>query len=147
MLPVTIHFVCTGNVYRSRLAEAWCASRRIPGVHVSSSGIAAGRDSADPISPWAAAALNRHALLPFAAQHWQPTTAALVRASDVLVFMEPEHHRFCEAWIEPTRHRVEIWQIEDIGPTPADAIPNKVERTFTLIRQRTDTLLTALTVP
>jgi hypothetical protein len=29
---LTIHFICTGNMYRSRLAEAYCASRHVPGV-------------------------------------------------------------------------------------------------------------------
>jgi protein-tyrosine-phosphatase len=24
---MTLHFICTGNIYRSRLAEAYCASR------------------------------------------------------------------------------------------------------------------------
>jgi protein-tyrosine-phosphatase len=137
----SIHFICTGNVYRSRLAEAYCASRCIAGIRVSSSGIAAGRDEPAPISPWAAEVLARCNLDSFAAKHWQRTTAALVEASDVLVFMESEHHRFCEQWIEPARQRIEVWGVEDIGPIPAEKIPKKVERTFALIRQRTDALL------
>jgi protein-tyrosine-phosphatase len=140
----SIHFVCTGNIYRSRLAEAYCASRSIPGVHVSSSGIAAGRNDIVPISPYAAEILNRFGIDSWAAKHWQRTTAALVEASDVLVFMEAEHHRFCETWIDLVRQRIEVWAIEDLGPIPADAIPRKVELTFRMIRQRTDTLLASL---
>jgi len=136
-----IHFICTGNVYRSRLAEAWCVSRQIPGMEVSSSGIAAGRESPDPISPWAAAELDRHGLASFAAKHWQKTTQALVEANDVVVFMESEHHHFCREWVEPARQRIEIWEIEDIGPMPAEEIPAKVERTFARIRERTDRLI------
>ncbi|HEX3986740.1 MAG TPA: hypothetical protein VHX13_09050 [Acidobacteriaceae bacterium] len=139
-----IHFVCTGNVYRSRLAEAWCASRRVPGIEVSSSGIAAGRESPDPISPWAAAALAGMGVERFAANHWQKTTRSLVEASEVLVFMESEHRLFCRDWIEPGRQRIEVWAIEDIGPIPAEQIPDKVERTFALIRERTDALLESL---
>lgn len=139
-----IHFVCTGNVYRSRLAEAWCASRQIPGIEVSSSGVAAGRESPAPISPWAVAELDRHGLSPFAAKHWQRTTREVVEASDVVVFMEPEHHDFCRDWLEPARQRFEIWEIEDIGPTPDEQIPAKVERTFKVIRERTDRLLGSL---
>jgi protein-tyrosine-phosphatase len=137
----SIHFICTGNIYRSRLAEAYCASKRIPGLDVFSSGIAAGRDGNAPISPYAIEALARCDLSGYAAECWQRTTATLVQASDVIVFMESEHHRFCESWIEPAHQRIEIWEIEDIGPMDAAEIPAKVERTFQLIRQRVDALL------
>jgi protein-tyrosine-phosphatase len=139
-----IHFVCTGNLYRSRLAEAYCASRCARGVRVLSSGIAAGANGSAPISPYAADVLIRYGLHSFAAESWQRTTEALVTASDVLVFMESEHYRFCENWIQPARQKIEVWEIEDIGPIPAEAISSKVERTFALIRRRTDVLLNAL---
>lgn len=139
-----IHFVCTGNVYRSRLAEAWCASRQVPGIEVSSSGIAAGRQSLAPISPWAAEALAHHGLESFAAKHWQKTSPSLVQGSDVLVFMESEHHHFCREWIEPGRQRVEVWEIEDIGPMPVEEIPGKVEGTFALIRERVNGLIESM---
>jgi protein-tyrosine-phosphatase len=140
----TIHFVCTGNVYRSRLAEAYCASKRIPGVRPVSSGIAPGLNGDAPISPWAAEVLAQYGLGCYAAARWQPTTAALVRASDVLVFMEDEHRRFCEKWLDPARQTMEVWGIEDIGPIAVDEIPNKVKRKFRIIRERTDELLTML---
>jgi protein-tyrosine-phosphatase len=141
---ITIHFVCTGNVYRSRLAEAYCASKRVPGIHAISSGIAAGLNGDAPISPYAAEVLEQYHLDSYAAARWQPTTAALVRASDVLVFMESEHRRFCEKWLEPARQQIEVWEIEDVGPVAANEIAFKVQRTFRIIRQRTDELLATL---
>lgn len=141
---IRIHFVCTGNIYRSRLAEAYCASKNLPGIQVSSSGIAAGDRDIVPISPYAADVLARFGLDAWAAKHWQRTTRSLVESSDVIVFMEPEHQRFCRDWVEPARQRVEVWEIEDVGPTPAEEIPGKVERTFGLIRERTDALLECL---
>jgi protein-tyrosine-phosphatase len=139
-----IHFVCTGNIYRSRLAEAYCNSRRLPGIHVFSSGIRAGLEGDIPISPYAADLLTQYGLNRYAAAHWQRTSEELVRASDVLVFMEPEHQRFCDEWIEAMRQRIEVWGIEDVGPIDAVEIPNEVERTFGIICQRIDTLLTGL---
>jgi protein-tyrosine-phosphatase len=139
-----IHFVCTGNVYRSRLAEAYCVSRCIPGIRVSSSGIAAGANGDAAISPWAADVLVRYGLGSYAAEHWQRTTKALVEANDVLVFMETEHRQFCEAWIDPTRQRVEVWGVEDVGPIDNALIPAKVQRTFGIIRLQTDALLSDL---
>ena len=144
MAGITIQFVCTGNVYRSRLAEAYCASKCVPGVRVISSGIGAGLNGDAPISPYAAAVLAEYGLDRHAAARWQPTTSALVQASDVLVFMEDEHRRFCEKWLDPTRQSIAVWKIEDVGPMDVAEIPNEVQRTFRIIRQRTDELLTAL---
>jgi protein-tyrosine-phosphatase len=139
-----IHFVCTGNIYRSRLAEAYCNSRAVPGIHVSSSGIRAGVEDIVPISPYAADVLTKYGISHHAAAFWQRTSAELVRESDVLVFMESEHHDFCENWVETRRQRIEVWGIEDVGPIAPAEIRIKVERTFGVIRQRIDTLLTAL---
>jgi protein-tyrosine-phosphatase len=139
-----IHFICTGNIYRSRLAEAYCASRCSPGVNVLSSGVAAGLNGDIPISPYAADILAKYSLTSYAAPHWQRTTASLVHRSDVLIFMEKEHRRFCEDWIEPERQRIEVWEVEDVGSTKASEIADKVDRTFGIIRQRTDALLATL---
>jgi len=139
-----IHFICTGNIYRSRLAEAYCNSRCVPGIQAFSSGIAAGLEQDIPISPYAADILARLGLDSYAAAHWQRTTAELVQASDVLVFMEDEHHHFCEEWIEAARQRIFVWGIEDVGPIAPAEIANKVERTFALIRNRTDSHLSDL---
>jgi protein-tyrosine-phosphatase len=130
--------------YRSRLAEAYCASRCSPGVHVLSSGIGAGLNGDAPISPYAADILAKYALASYTAAHWQRTTAALLHASDVLVFMEKEHRRFCEGWIEPKRQWIEVWDVEDIGPMEISEIAKKVDHTFGIIRQRTDVLLATL---
>jgi hypothetical protein len=88
--------------------------------------------------------LAQYGLACYAATRWQPTTTALVQASDVLVFMEDEQRRFCEKWLDPPQQRMEVWGIEDIGPIASDEIPNRVQRTFRIIRERTDKLLTEL---
>ena len=141
---MTIHFICTGNIYRSRLAEAYCVSKGIPGLRVLSSGIATALNRVVPIAPYAERVLSKRGLERFAAPTWQQTTAALVRASDALVFMEREHHRFCKDWIDPTRQTVEIWDIPDVGYVDPAQIMTKAEQTFETISQRTDMLLTAL---
>ena len=141
---MTIHFIYTGNIYRSRLAEAYCASKGVPGLCVSSSGIGTNLNRGIPIASYAARVLGERGIERFAAPSWQQTTAALVRASDVLVFMEREHYTFCKDWIDPARQTVEIWEIPDVGPLDAAQIMTKVEQTFEMIAQRTDMLLTTL---
>jgi len=142
--PMTIHLICTGNIYRSRLAEAYCASRAVPGLRVFSSGIATALNGGAAITPYAAHVLSEFGLERFAASFWQQTTAALVRVSDVLVFVEREHYCFCERWIDPIRHKIEIWDIPDIGQMDPAGIMNKVAHAFEPIQRRTDILLTAL---
>jgi protein-tyrosine-phosphatase len=141
---MTIHFICTGNIYRSRLAEAYCAFKGVPGLSVSSSGIGTKLNRGIPIASYAVRVLSERGLEHFAASSWQQTTAALVRASDVLVFMEREHYSFCEDWLDPVRQWVEIWDIPDVRQVDAAQIMTEVEQTFAMIRQRTDMLLTAL---
>jgi len=146
MAQLSIHFICTGNIYRSRLAEAYCASRCGPGFRVFSSGIAAGLSQDAAISPYAADLLAKYDLTRFAAKHWRRTSAELVRASDVLVFLESEHRQYCEDWIDPARQRIEVWEIEDVGPIAPELIPIKAKRTFAAIRERVDLLVDALGV-
>jgi len=69
---------------------------------------------------------------------------ALVRASDILVFMESEHYHFCKDWVS-SHQRFNIWDIPDLGSRAGTAeINTEVERTFELIRRKTDRLLTEL---
>jgi hypothetical protein len=111
---------------------------------VSSSGVAAALNGSVPIASYATRILAERGLERFAAPSWQQTTAGLVRASDVQVFLERGHYRFCEPWIDPNRQAVEIWDIQDVRPADAAGIMRQVEQTFELIRQRTDKLLATL---
>ena len=68
----------------------------------------------------------------------------LVRASDVLVFMEREHYKFCKDWVS-SRQKFNIWDIPDLGSRVGiSEISTEVERTFAVIRRKTDMLLTEL---
>jgi len=140
---MTVHFICTGNTYRSRLAEAWCASKGIPGLRVLSSGIRAERNKELLIQPYTAQILREHGLEGFAAPAWRQTTESLIRSGDVLVFMEREHYQFCENWIAPARQITEIWTIADVDFVSA-GIMTEVGRTFGIIRDRVDELLSRL---
>ena len=142
---MTIHFICTGNIYRSRLAEAYCKSKGVSGLDVMSSGIQTTLNGGIPIASYAADVLRAYGLERFAAPSWQQTTAALGRASDVLVFMEREHYHFCKDWVDSSRQKFEIWDIPDVGSrVSAGEIRKEVERTFAVIREQTDSLLIKL---
>ena len=58
---LTIHFICRGNKFRSRIAEAIVNSKKV-GVRATSSGIEP--DKTVIISPWASYALKNNGLVP-----------------------------------------------------------------------------------
>jgi protein-tyrosine-phosphatase len=138
---MTIHFICTGNIYRIRLAEAYCASKGVSGLSVSSSGIGTKLNRGIPIAPYAVRVLRERGIERFAAPSFQQTTPALVQASDVLVFMEREHYSFCKEWLDPARQTVEIWDIPDVGQAETAGIMTEVEQIFEMIERRTEMLL------
>jgi protein-tyrosine-phosphatase len=143
---MTVHFICTGNIYRSRLAEAYCASKGVPGLRVLSSGIATRLNQGIPIAAYAERVLHQQRLQRFVTRSWRQTTAELIRASDVVVFMEREHYRFCMAWLDPVRQAIEIWDIPDVSQVDPAERQQEAEQTFRLIRRRTDTMLAALSL-
>lgn len=49
---VKVEFVCSGNTFRSRTAEAYLKSKGVAGIVVSSSGPTANLDLNGPISWW-----------------------------------------------------------------------------------------------
>jgi len=143
-----IHFICTGNMYRSRIAEACCASKCLKGLQVRSSGIGTAFNGGGAISPYAAQVLHEYGIERFASPLWKQTTAASVRDSDVLIFMEPQHEQFCRAWIDYARHLVEVWNIPDVGPGKSREDCNiEARRIFSEICVRLDIVLRRLDFP
>jgi protein-tyrosine-phosphatase len=90
-----VHFICTGNAYRSRLAEAYFNSKATPGWRATSSGIKAHRNLNGPITWYAARIIQREGLVPFMAPTWQQTSSDVLSAADYIVFMTEEHRAHC----------------------------------------------------
>lgn len=107
-----VHFVCTGNIYRSRLAEAYLRSRRLPEVTVSSSGTAASRQQKGPITWYAQRLMQRHGLVPFMSPSWQDTTRDLLVAADQLIFFGETNYAYCRDHFGVDTP-YEIWTIPD----------------------------------
>ncbi len=122
-------FLCTGNYYRSRFAEAlfnWEADRLGLGWRAFSRGLALEPSNTAPISPYTAAYL-RQLGIPHEPYHRAPrdtTPADLEQARHIVAVKTAEHHpliaRRFPAWLD----RVEFWDIHDIDcASPADALP------------------------
>jgi len=111
---VEIHFVCAGNAYRSRLAEALLNSLGLPGVRATSSGTIAAENLNGPVSWTALRLLKRNQLIPFMSPRWTQTTPELLAAADLVVFMEPAIWAHCLAAFA-FGGAFEVWDVPDVN--------------------------------
>lgn len=147
---MNIHFICTGNAFRSRLAESYLNSITTTRIRAISSGISASKNDNGIITWYAQRIVQRENLVNHTSPIWQETTEELLRKGDVTVFMEPKHLEFCrEKFSFSNKH--EVWFINDLEDynilkTPFDFTEDlraiKVtEMTFAAIKEKVNILL------
>lgn len=136
-------FLCTGNFYRSRYAEAWfnaAAERANLHWRATSAGFRP-HIEANPLSTWAADRLTEEGI-PLSMTRPAPikvTEADLTEASLIIAMLEKEHrpmmlHAF-PRWVD----RIEYWQVHDIDEVPpAEALPQIEARVERLVRSLQD---------
>jgi protein-tyrosine-phosphatase len=143
-----IHFVCTGNAYRSRLAEAYLRAQQLEGISVSSSGIRA-RSSYHyngPISWYALRLLAAEHLIPFMSRHSRQTTRKSLCRAQLVIFMQPQHHDWVVKHYRFEPPAYEIWEVPDVHEmgehlsTEAELI-GATERTFEQIKAKVERLV------
>jgi protein-tyrosine phosphatase len=135
-------FVCSGNYYRSRFAEAvfnFHAARLDAPLRAFSRGLAihlvAG---AGDLSPHTREALGVRGI---PLRHTGPAPAALTLADlegarRTIALKEAEHRPLMREQFPDWEDRVEYWSIHDIdAAAPADALPRLEERVLTLLRE------------
>ncbi len=150
--PIHIHFVCTGNAYRSRLAETYLKSKNVPYITVSSSGTRALEYQPEngPICWYAMRLASKHGI----SHHVKPvphsTTKELLEAADIVIFMAQTHHDWA---VE--KHNFsgtsEVWHIPDLNEqgytNDRGTIEEEIqmlkltEETFAKICEKVDTLV------
>jgi protein-tyrosine-phosphatase len=143
---MTIHFICIGNVFRSRLAEAYLNSKQLPNIKVISSGVEATRNTAGPISWYAQRMIQEGNLIPFEKSVWDQTTRELLSQGDITIFMHQNVYDYCVRHIGTPTENYQIWEIPDIRaklPTIQEEV-RKIEVTekiFEEIKQKVDELI------
>lgn len=138
-----IHFVCLGNIYRSRLAEAYLNSKKLPNVTVISSGINAFDNNNRPISWLTQRLFEVYKLVPFQKSNWTQTTKQLLDSADLTIFFADEFYQYCVNNFEYNSTNFEIWEIKDLDRSMKDHMEKmkKTEETFEMIRQKVDSLI------
>jgi protein-tyrosine-phosphatase len=132
-----------GNVFRSRLAEAYLNSLHIKGIEVSSSGVRASHAFDGDISVFVLPLLKREGLESFISKTWVQTTSEIISDKDIVVFMNDEVLYFYKALFDTLPKKFEVWDVGDVSPyaNSRPEIFQTVETAFTNIVKQVDQLV------
>lgn len=138
-----IHFVCLGNNYRSRSAETYLNSKKLPNVTVISSGISASENKNRPVSWLTQRLYEVYKLVPFQKSNWTQTSKILLDSADLTIFFDNKYHQYCVDNFGFSSTNFEIWEITDLGVNVKEHIEKirKTEETFEKIKQKVDGLI------
>jgi protein-tyrosine-phosphatase/isopentenyldiphosphate isomerase len=150
-----IHFVCSGNSFRSRLAEAYAKSLHIPGLQFISSGTHSYMDPYNHLSPQCKLVLNHKKLTTYASKEKTQLTQELIDKSDLVVCINRAVYH--EALAENIKFppRTYIWDINDISEFTQEEqlqianqqVPLRVQKIFEHIQQHIEELIVFLKRP
>jgi protein-tyrosine-phosphatase len=143
---MTVHFICWGNVFRSRLAEAYLNSKQLTNVRVISSGVEAHHNDSGSITWYAQRMIQNDGIVAFEKPVWDQTTKHLLEEGDLTIFMHRNIYDLCIKHIGYVPKNYQIWEIPDIRakfPTIEEEI-RKIEVTekiYAEIKQKVDELI------
>lgn len=115
--PYKIHFVCRGNEYRSRLAEAFTRQLGNPHIEVSSSGIESWNYNLYPrgyLPRPSAAMRDEFKLRKYFATSRTQTTDELLQAADLIIFMSPDVAHDTARRFSFNHDKAVTWRVPDI---------------------------------
>lgn len=124
-----VHFVCTSNTFRSRLAEAYLKSKKLPNINASSSGVVALPNPNGPITWYAQKIIQEQGLIPFEKMLWTQTTKELLEVQDLVIFMEKSHYEHSVSEFKFKGEKFAIWDIEDLTPDPNNTVTDLIRKT------------------
>ncbi|WKZ24808.1 MAG: hypothetical protein QY321_00100 [Patescibacteria group bacterium] len=109
-----IHFICSFNATRSRLAEAYARSVFPKGFLIDSSGVkATGKGFNKGLSRYAYNIIKKNNLEKYVSKKSVGTTLELLQDRDLIIFMEPRHLSYVQTNFNYTPLNYECWGIKD----------------------------------
>lgn len=141
-----IHFVCNGNTFRSRIAEAYFNSLNIKGWAATSSGARASLNENGQITSYAKNILTEKGILQFTNEGWTQTTKEILDDADFVVYMNSDVYESCLEKFSPNNPKFEVWDVTDVNPnihTKEDVV-TFVEFTFDKISNKINDLVSTL---
>lgn len=131
-----IHFVCTGNTFRSRLAEAYLKSKEMLDVSVTSSGIEAEKNLNGFMCSYTLTLAKIDGIEDYLSKDWKVTTKAEIEKQDKVIFMKKEHYLFCLNTLRCKLSEYEIWNIEDVYDINNSPNPDELIKIATVIYKK-----------
>ena len=145
---MTIHFICKGNTFRSRLAEAYLNSKQLPNIKVISSGVEAERNDSGPITWYAQRIIQQNKLVPFEKPVWDQTTKLMLEEGDLTIFMHQNIYNYAVEHFDFNSKNFQIWDIDDANEAidDWDSLNEQekievTERIFEEIKEKVDEVL------
>jgi len=140
---MTVHFICRGNTYRSRLSETYLNSKNLPNIKAISSGIEADYNLSGPIFRYTQRIIKNENLQNFEKPMWQKTTKDLLSKGDYTIFLKKDIYDFCVNNLGFNGKNFEIWDIDDFIPDQKSEpeIIEETEKTYDEIKKKVDELI------
>jgi protein-tyrosine-phosphatase/8-oxo-dGTP pyrophosphatase MutT (NUDIX family) len=110
---IKIHFVCRGNVYRSRLAEAYAKSEFGVGYEITSSGIYAIKYPHIYVSPWTKILSHEYGLTQYLSEHTTQTNNHILENQDILIFMSEDVYKDAVSKYIFNNSKSVVWKVKD----------------------------------
>jgi 8-oxo-dGTP pyrophosphatase MutT (NUDIX family)/protein-tyrosine-phosphatase len=111
---MVILFVCMGNTFRSRLAEAYAKSLHIPGATFKSAGVAATNNYSGPIWIHTKALLDEENLSQYGKPSWTQLTQSILTRANIVVCLNREVYDSALQLGLKFPLRTYIWSITDV---------------------------------
>jgi len=152
--PYSIHFVCRGNTYRSRLAAAYMDTLVDDRFVISSSGIGAKHSPIKTSEPYTKATAKAHKLTYGIADYKTQTTSELLAEADVIVFMNKDVYEEAVTTYAFDVRKSIVWHVPDMDALKKQqslaqhnqqALIDAAAGTFTAIRRHCEKLYVYLT--
>jgi isopentenyl-diphosphate Delta-isomerase len=142
MKKTKIHFVCKGNIFRSRLAEAYAKSIGGDKYDVSSSGTVAAKYPPDFLSPWTTKIAGECGLTEWLSKAREQTTEDKLQDADIVVFLNKNVYEDAKALYEFSDSKTLVWRVRDWDEWKFK-IPDsqKLKRSFKSIKSNVSILL------
>jgi 8-oxo-dGTP pyrophosphatase MutT (NUDIX family)/protein-tyrosine-phosphatase len=114
MVEKRVHFICRGNTFRSRLAEGYAKSLKLPHYTITSSGVDVETDKNVALSPFARDIARTHHFTGFMSKTKYHTTQKLLKNQDVLVFFGKDVFEAANTAHKLDARQAVIWEIGDL---------------------------------
>jgi protein-tyrosine-phosphatase len=109
-----IQFICTGNTFRSRLAEAFLKSKKISKLEVTSSGIGADDNLNGPICSYTLSTAKENNIQKYLSKNWRVTNKPELEIQDKVIFMGNYQYLYCVNKLKANLINYEVWDIPDV---------------------------------